>query len=204
MWPPPPAAAVVAPAVAEVAGIGSGGAGGAPDPNVEELAAAAAVGEEDYRNPFAGTEPQSRGPASTTNPPRTRTHTHKHTHAHRTLTGAGASTFASSSSSPSFALPQLHSLFVRERTLFFLSSRSRIELLPLLLRFAFFASLVCSALHFLSIDHISNQITDDHSLQGGFHFSTCFRFLPQLLRRHCRIFLFLFIDAFNVRHCCNN
>lgn len=182
MWPPPLAAAVVAPAVAEVAGIGSGGAGGAPDPNVEELAAAAAVGEEDYRNPFAGTEPQSRGPASTTNPPRTRTHTHsrthKHTHAHRTLTGAGASTFASSSSSPSFALPQLHSLFVRERTLFFLSSRSRIELLPLplLLRFAFFASLVCSALHFLSIDHISNQITDDHSLQGGSTFLLVFAF----------------------------
>lgn len=84
MWQPPPAAAVVAPAVAVVAGIGSGGAGGAPDPNVEELAAAAAVGEEDYRNPFAGTEPQSRGPASTTNPPRTRTHalTYAQTHTH--------------------------------------------------------------------------------------------------------------------------
>lgn len=32
--------------------------------------------------------------------------------------------------------------------------------------FCLFASLVCLALHFLSIDHISNQITDDHSLQG--------------------------------------
>lgn len=59
--PLPPAAAVVV--VAEVGGTGSGGAGGAPVPNVEELAAAA-DGEEDYRNPFAGTEPQSRRPPS--------------------------------------------------------------------------------------------------------------------------------------------
>lgn len=110
MWPPPPAAAVVAPAVAEVAGIGSGGAVGAPDPNVEELAAAAAVGEEDYRNPFAGTEPQSRGPASTTtNPPCT----HTRTHTHRTLTGAGASTSASTSSSSSCFSVFFTALFVR-------------------------------------------------------------------------------------------
>lgn len=61
MLPLPPAAAVVV--VAEVGGTGSCGAGGAPVPNVEELAAAA-DGEEDYRNPFAGTEPQSRRPPS--------------------------------------------------------------------------------------------------------------------------------------------
>lgn len=60
---PPAAAAVVAAVEAEVGGTGSGGAGGAPVPNVEELAAAA-DGEEDYRNPFAGTEPQSRRPPS--------------------------------------------------------------------------------------------------------------------------------------------
>lgn len=59
--PLPPAAVVVV--EAEVGGTGSGGAGGAPVPNVEELAAAA-DGEEDYRNPFAGTEPQSRRPPS--------------------------------------------------------------------------------------------------------------------------------------------
>lgn len=59
--PPLPAAVVVV--EAEVGGTGSGGAGGAPVPNVEELAAAA-DGEEDYRNPFAGTEPQSRRPPS--------------------------------------------------------------------------------------------------------------------------------------------
>lgn len=43
--------------------------------------------------------------------------------------------------------------------------------------FCSFASLVCLALHFLSIDHISNQITDDHSLQGV----PLFYLLPQLL-----------------------
>lgn len=61
MSPLPPAAAAVAVVEAEAGGTGSGGAGGAPVPNVEELAAAA-DGEEDYRNPFAGTEPQSRRP----------------------------------------------------------------------------------------------------------------------------------------------
>lgn len=60
---PPAAAVVVVGAEAEVGGTGSGGAGGAPVPNVEELAAAA-DGEEDCRNPFAGTEPQSRRPPS--------------------------------------------------------------------------------------------------------------------------------------------
>lgn len=60
---PPAAAAAVAVVEAEAGGTGSGGAGGAPVPNVEELAAAA-DGEEDYRNPFAGTEPQSRRPPS--------------------------------------------------------------------------------------------------------------------------------------------
>lgn len=63
MSPLPPAAAAVVVVEAEVGGTGSGGAGGAPVPNVEELAAAA-DGEEDYRNPFAGTEPQSRRPPS--------------------------------------------------------------------------------------------------------------------------------------------
>lgn len=68
MLPPPPPAAVAVvvagAAVAEVEDTGSDGAGGgALVPSVEELAAVA-VEEEDYRNPFAGTEPQSRRPPS--------------------------------------------------------------------------------------------------------------------------------------------